>query len=72
MDAISVLKKFFGYDHFRSGQEEIVSHILNGQDVLGIMPTGAREVYLLSGSCSYVFWGFDCYFSFDFSYERSS
>lgn len=42
MNAVSVLKKFFGYDKFRSGQEEIVSHILKGQNALGIMPTGAR------------------------------
>ena len=24
------------------GQEEIISHILEGKDCLGIMPTGAR------------------------------
>lgn len=38
-----LLKKFFGYEHFRNGQEEIISHILNNQDCLGIMPTGAGK-----------------------------
>lgn len=38
-----LLKKHFGYDSFRNGQEEIISHILDGQDCLGIMPTGAGK-----------------------------
>lgn len=38
-----LLKKFFGYEHFRNGQEEIINHILNNQDCLGIMPTGAGK-----------------------------
>ena len=37
----SILKKVFGYDSFRPGQEEIVSRLLAGQDVLAVMPTGA-------------------------------
>ncbi|WP_101697231.1 DNA helicase RecQ [Clostridium minihomine] len=39
----SVLKKHFGYDHFRSGQEQLIEAILQGKDVLGIMPTGAGK-----------------------------
>ena len=39
----SVLKKVFGYDSFRPGQEEIVSRLLAGQDVLAVMPTGAGK-----------------------------
>ena len=42
-DARKLLKKFFGYDNFRTGQEEIISNILNGRDSLGIMPTGAGK-----------------------------
>ncbi len=38
-----VLKKYFGYDSFREGQETLVNAILAGQDVLGIMPTGAGK-----------------------------
>ena len=42
-DAYVLLKKFFGYDNFRVGQEDIISNILSGRDVLGIMPTGAGK-----------------------------
>lgn len=37
------LKKHFGYDSFKKGQEELVEAILQGQDVLGVMPTGAGK-----------------------------
>ena len=39
----SILKKVFGYDGFRPGQEQIVSRLLAGQDVLAVMPTGAGK-----------------------------
>ncbi len=38
-----VLKKFFGYEQFRDGQEQLIDSVLNGEDVLGIMPTGAGK-----------------------------
>ena len=38
-----ILKKYFGYDTFRPGQEALVDALLSGQDVLGIMPTGAGK-----------------------------
>ena len=38
-----VLKKYFGYDSFRAGQQDIVESILKGQDVLAVMPTGAGK-----------------------------
>ena len=41
--AQTLLKKFFGYENFRPGQEKIISHILAGEDCLGIMPTGAGK-----------------------------
>ena len=37
------LKHYFGYDSFRPGQEKLVTTILSGRDVLGIMPTGAGK-----------------------------
>ena len=42
-EAQNILKKYFGYENFRPGQEEIIGHILNHNDVLGIMPTGAGK-----------------------------
>lgn len=38
-----ILKQYFGYTAFRHGQEELIEHILGGQDVLGVMPTGAGK-----------------------------
>lgn len=38
-----ILKDYFGYDTFRTGQRELIAHILQGEDVLGIMPTGAGK-----------------------------
>ena len=43
MDKYGILKHYFGYDSFRTGQEKLVDAILAGQDVLGIMPTGAGK-----------------------------
>ncbi|MEO1768210.1 DNA helicase RecQ [Candidatus Enterococcus ferrettii] len=38
-----LLKEKFGYDSFRTGQAEIISKILNHENVLGIMPTGGGK-----------------------------
>ncbi len=39
----AVLKEYFGYDRFRTGQAEVVNSLLSGHDVLAIMPTGAGK-----------------------------
>lgn len=38
-----VLKKYFGYETFRDGQEELIDTLLEKNDVFGIMPTGAGK-----------------------------
>lgn len=42
-DKFIILKRYFGYDAFRAGQEVLVDALLGGRDVLGIMPTGAGK-----------------------------
>lgn len=42
-EALSVLRSVYGHENFRSGQEKTVSAILDGRDVLGIMPTGTGK-----------------------------
>ena len=37
------LKHFFGYDEFRLNQQPIIESVLNGKDVLAIMPTGGGK-----------------------------
>ncbi len=43
MNKFEVLNKYFGYSEFRQGQEELIDAILEGRDVMGIMPTGAGK-----------------------------
>ncbi|ENZ03267.1 ATP-dependent DNA helicase RecQ [Clostridium thermobutyricum] len=40
---IEILNKYYGYKSFRKGQEEIINNIINGNDVLAIMPTGGGK-----------------------------
>ena len=39
----SVLKSVFGFDDFRPGQGGIISRLMDGQNVLAVMPTGAGK-----------------------------
>ena len=41
--AHEALKRYFGYDSFRDGQETLIDDILSGKDAVGVMPTGAGK-----------------------------
>lgn len=43
MDAKEILKRYFGYESYKQGQEEIIESILAGKDVLAVMATGAGK-----------------------------
>ena len=43
MNALEVLKRYWGYDSFRPMQEEIVREAAQGRDVLAILPTGGGK-----------------------------
>jgi len=38
-----ILKRVFGFDHFRGVQEEVIARVLAGQHTLAVMPTGAGK-----------------------------
>ncbi len=38
-----ILKKYWGFDHFRSIQEEIVDDVIYGHDTLALLPTGGGK-----------------------------
>ena len=40
------LKKWFGFDDFRSGQKEVIKSILSGQNTLGVLPTGTGKTLI--------------------------
>ncbi|MFW5972133.1 MAG: DNA helicase RecQ [Bacillota bacterium] len=41
--AENILKKYYGYETFRKGQEESIASILDGRDTVAIMPTGSGK-----------------------------
>lgn len=52
------LKHFWGYNHFRDSQEEIIDALISGKDTLALLPTGGGKslcyqlpALLLNGTC---------------------
>lgn len=41
--ALRVLNKYWGYDHFRYPQEQVIQHILAGKDTFTLLPTGGGK-----------------------------
>ena len=42
-DITQALRRAFGFDAFRPGQESVVRDVLEGRDVLALMPTGGGK-----------------------------
>lgn len=40
------LKRLFGFDSFRPSQREAIQHLLNGEDTIAVLPTGAGKSLL--------------------------
>src|SRR4051812_17950916 len=43
MDLEATLRERFGLEQFRPGQREVIEHVLQGRDVLCVMPTGGGK-----------------------------
>ncbi|MFC7687136.1 DNA helicase RecQ [Ureibacillus sp. GCM10028918] len=41
--AQQILKQYFGYESFRSGQQQVIENVLNNRDTLCVMPTGGGK-----------------------------
>jgi ATP-dependent DNA helicase RecQ len=46
MQLEAALKQYYGFDAFREGQKEILTDIISGHDVLGMLPTGTGKTLI--------------------------
>jgi ATP-dependent DNA helicase RecQ len=42
-EAMTALRTHFGFEAFRPGQAALIAHVLRGESVLGVLPTGAGK-----------------------------
>ena len=42
-DVGSALRRYFGHDSFRTGQQALVDTVLDGHDLFAVMPTGSGK-----------------------------
>ncbi len=69
---LNILQKYYGYKSFRKGQENIITSILQGEDVLAIMPTWWWKITMLSNTSALFGWNDNSNITINISYERSS
>ena len=43
MQAIDILKKYWGYTSFKSKQEEIINSVIDKKDTLALLPTAGGK-----------------------------
>ena len=43
VDVLTALHRRFGHSSFRAGQDDLVRAVMDGHDVLAVMPTGAGK-----------------------------
>lgn len=47
---MEALKKYFGFSCLREGQDQVVASIMEGRNVLVVMPTGGGKIPVLPAS----------------------
>ena len=70
-EAEKILKQYYGYDHFREGQIPVIEAVLEGRDVLGIMPTGAGKSVCYQVPALMMERNYDRNLAADLTHERS-